>query len=702
MSNATPFADQARAARTLDEIIAGNDDPQLIATLNQVEQAYFYSLVDDVRAGRDTEEKFIALDRVDYARRPPTMQQFLEDEYFLGRVIQPADDNEGIYPEWRRVLCEDFDRHSKIHNLVVTGSLGIGKSWISVTLLLYRLVCATCLRNPQNFFGISRGSQIFYLILSVTKEQVKDTAFGDAMNFMAQSPFFLEECKYNPDMQYTRYRIPIRNRLPDGMESGLVMTAGSKGQHALGRNVVAVLLDEGNFRLEENPDLKAYELYGNVRTRIINRFQKRAGFLPAISIIASSASDESSFTEKIIKEIEQVNDPKTQCIYRYPVYKIKRHALTLKPWWFKVAYGLKNVDPVMLHGIYREDGSPIPESEQHLKQDGSPIENAGHEEAPSGASTELVPGDYYDEYKRNTRRALQDLSGISIGGSHRLFSSLVPIYWCIEESKRENLPDPHIQAMVPISSEDDKYLWDYLNHKKFLTVVNSQIQPVRHFQNMRYAHIDFAKTGLAGLAVCHLAGNQLVRGLVRDGEPYEEYRLIVEYDFIFTIMAGAAKPINFEKVLRFFFWLRDMCHYRFGMITADMYQSEMPLQMLEAKGFNVGNLSIDRNKAVYDAWQMGFEEHRMRLFQNEQLLREAEQLIDVDKKYDHPPDGSKDTSDAGAGAYWNAISSDEKITLNSINDPVMVDAGYSSTLEEVPPVEIVVPPAKRSRKIFIG
>lgn len=633
----------SKVDKVVEEILAGNEDTQLIRTLNQEETIYYEELVDDLRHGRDTSVKEESLWRLDYYRQPPPISQFIDDDYYLGEVLRPGDDNEGIFPEWRRLLIRDFNLHSKISNLIITGSLGIGKTWMMVALLLYRLVCATCLRNPQHFFGISRGSRIAYLILSVTKEQVKDTAFGDAMNFMAMSPFFTEECRYDPDLTYSGFRIPIRNTLPSGALSNLVLSAGSRGQHALGKNVVAVALDEGNFRLEENPDLKAYQLYEQVRTRIANRFQKRAGFLPAISIIASSASDESSFTEKVIREIEEINDPKTQRVYRHAVYVIKRHTLQLKPWWFKVAYGLKNIDPFVLEGLYRENGTPVPPEELHLRADGTPMPNPQHESPPPGARTELVPGDYYEDFRRNPKAAIQNHSGISVGGSHRLFSSMMDVLWCIEEGEKMGLRDPCLTQMFPISAEDDKYVWDYLDHKKFLTIAQSRIIPVRHPQHKRYCHIDFAKTGMCGLAVCHLAGNQMVHGLVKDGEPYSDYRLIVEYDFIVTILPGQSKPINFEKVQRFFFWLRDMCGYQIGLITADMYQSTMPLQVLEARGFEVDELSLDRDKSVYDAWRMGFDEHRIRIWRNEQMLREAEQLLEADKKYDHPPEGSKDT-----------------------------------------------------------
>jgi len=677
-------------------------------SLTELEQRLYEELAAEIRAGRlDADAGLWSLD---FIKEPPSMETFLLDDYYLGKSWRPIKgENEGIWPAWLELLSKDLNLSSRIHNLVITGSLGIGKTSIMVAVILYRICLATHLKNPQNFFGLSRNSNIVYNLLSVTKEAVKDTAFGTAMDYMSDSAYFMEVCKFDPDCEYSDYRIPMLNTLPDGRVSHIWLTGGSKGQHVLGRNLLGIGLDEGNFRLEKDPDLKAYELYDQVRTRIANRFQKIESYLPAISIIASSAQDESSFTEKVVKEIEEANrrlaeenakihdeaskTPPTQLVVRNAVYKIKRHALTgITPdhHWFKVAYGLKNMEPYILSGWYQEDGTPILDEP--------------HEEPPTGARTELVPKFYFEAFKRNTKAQLQNLSGISTGGAHRLFSSLIDIETCIEVSKDEGVPDPLMPGVqrFPISSEDSKHVWDYLNHKNFLTRVASRIMPIRHPNNMRYAHIDLATQTLAGVAVCHLAGTQLVDGLVKDGQPFQEYRLIVEYDFILTICAGNTKPINIGKIQKFFFWLRDMCGYRFGLITADMFQSEAPLQELEARGYEVDKLSVDRDKSVYTSWRTGFEELRIRLPRNEQMVREAAELLEMDKKFDHPPDGSKDTTDAAAGAYYNAINSDEKLTLASYNAPAVYSGqDIKDSSQPGPPIEIPLPARGYTRsKVF--
>jgi hypothetical protein len=687
----------------MEDVLLGGRDP----ALTEQEQKLFDELAMEIRQGNlDIDGE---LWRLDYIKQPPSVDQFLMDDFYLGRTWRPIPgENEGMWPAWMDLFRQHLDFNSRVHNMVITGSLGIGKTAMMVTALLYRICIATHLKNPQNFFGLNRGTNIVYNLLSVTKDAVKETAFGYAMNYMTESAYFREVCKYDPDSEYSSFRIPLLNTLPNGSVSNIWLTGGSKGQHVLGRNLLGVGLDEGNFRLEKDPDMKAYELYDSVRTRIANRFQKILSYLPALCVIASSAQDESSFTEKVVGEIEEQNrkrveanvglateaqQPPTEIVFRNAIYKIKRHALTgITPdhTWFRVAYGLKNMEPFILSGHYKEDGTPIG--------------TETHEEPPKGCKTELCPMFYYAAYRRNCKSALQNLSGISVGGAHRLFPSLVDIEECFQLSKDEKVPNSMLPGvnMIPLSSEDNSNIWDYLNHKAFLTRVMSKVQPIRHPHHMRYAHIDLATQTMAGLAICHLAGTQLVDGLVKEGEPFSEYRLIVEYDFILTITAGQQKPINFEKIQKFFFWLRDMCSFRFGMITADTWQSEAPLQMLEAKGFKVDKLSIDRNKTVYTTWRSGFEERRIRLMRNEQMIREAEQLLEMDKKYDHPPDGSKDTTDAASGAYFNAVNSEEKVMIASHNAPSV----YSGqTIEEEskpgPPVSIPVPEKGYTRsKVF--
>lgn len=218
----------------------------------------------------------------------------------------------------------------------------------------------------------------------------------------------------------------------------------------------------------------------------------------------------------------------------------------------------------------------------------------------------------------------------------------------------------------------------------------------------RFAHLDLATQTQAGLSVCHLVSSALVEGLVDNtGQPFSEYRLVVEYDFILAITAGRTKPINLEKIQNFLLWLTQKCNYRFAMVTADQYQSASPLQMLESRGFKTNLLSVDRDKKVYTAWRQAFEELRLRPYRADQMVQELECLVDTGKKIDHPKDGQKDVCDSAAGAYYNAIMSEEKLSVSVDNNPsILGNQSLGPQLFERPPIELNLPMGYTKIKAF--
>jgi hypothetical protein len=74
------------------------------------------------------------------------------------------------------------------------------------------------------------------------------------------------------------------------------------------------------------------------------------------------------------------------------------------------------------------------------------------------------------------------------------------------------------------------------------------------------------------------------------------------------------------------------------------------------------------------------------------MLREAENLLEMDKKFDHDATGSKDTIDSAAGAYVNAVNSDEKLTMLSQNAPTLYTGQQVQKFDqEAPPIAIPLP-----------
>lgn len=675
---------------TITRLTEGDDFQAMLKNLSAEEQALFWVQVAELRSTGELDLE--DLWKIDYHREPPTMEQFISDDYWLGSWCrQPEDGSDGgLFPAWRDVLITDFDRDSRIHNAVVTGSLGIGKTVISVLIMLYRIAIARCMRNPQSFLGLAKGSAILFTLMSVTRSQVADTAWSDALNLMANSPFFMEECRFSPGKKYANLRVPLGNQM--------FISAGSKSQHLLGRNTMGVLLDEGNWRLEANPDQKAYELYNEMRTRIANRFRKMSGYLPALSILASSARDESSFTETIINEIRQAT-PETERVFRFAFYRIKKHVLRSGQRWFRVEYGIKNQDPRILSGWFDADSQPLPK------------EKAPVEPPTDGASTEFIPEDFADVFKRNVKTALQSICGIATGGSHRLFTSLEIIDKAIQRGVSAGLSDPCKLPLVSLSDENNLDLWEFLDHKKFLTRRAGQIVPLRDPDAFRYVHLDLATTSVAGLAICHATGTKLIEGLYdkQTGNTFAQYRRTVAYDFLLAITAGQNKPISIKKIQDFLFWLQDYCSFRYGKITCDSYGAGLPIQPFTARDIPTDILSLDRNKVPYYSWRSGFEEHRILLFGHPLLLQEAEYLTDHPLgKIDHPEKtpygpGSKDLTDAAAGAYFNCINDESKSAGNVSPSDVALHPNQIETAAS-PPIMTVIPAATKGAeaRVYYG
>ena len=357
------------------------------------------------------------------------------------------------------------------------------------------------------------------------------------------------------------------------------------------------------------------------------------------------------FHREVIKEIAEANVPRARQVYRFAAYTVRRHLPNWDGIYFRVAFGIPNCDPMVLSGYCTEDGRPAGSEPLELP--------------PPGAGIEIVPHMYEEQYRRNCRLALQECSGISTGGTRRAFPEMYHFQKCIELGQQEGLREPTRPGVtkIPVTMEDDLKIWDYLVRERFHTRQSGCPQPLRHPNSKRYVHIDLATRSTAGVAICHLVSAG------QTGVPTGKHELVVEYDFILALGPGRQPPIYIQKIVDFLFWLRDECGFRFGKITADQFQSEMLLQTLQGQGLATGHLSVDRDKSVYEAWRNGVEGHQIRLYRQELLLKEAESLQELDRKFDHVVGGSKDLTDAAAGSYYNAIVSEEKSTLTSTNNP---------------------------------
>jgi hypothetical protein len=193
------------------------------------------------------------LSLMDYVQAPPSIGQFLSDPYYLGGSLVGVAGAPGLWPTWRDLLIRQFDLDSFIHNLVITGAIGVGKTLALVALILFRICVCLHLRDPFGYFELARTSVIVFLLLSISKDTLRATAWSRAIRLMASSPFFREKCGCDSDRSYASMEIPLCFLAPELSSFHVTLSGGSQRQHRIGRDVLVVGMDESNSRLEADP-----------------------------------------------------------------------------------------------------------------------------------------------------------------------------------------------------------------------------------------------------------------------------------------------------------------------------------------------------------------------------------------------------------------------------------------------------------------
>ena len=92
-------------------------------------------------------------------------------------------------------------------------------------------------------------------------------------------------------------------------------------------------------------------------------------------------------------------------------------------------------------------------------------------------------------------------------------------------------------------------------------------------------------------------------------------------------------------------------------ITFDGWQSIDSIQILRDKGFECNVFSVDKDTAAYDTLKEQIYEGKLKCYRYEPFLEEMRRLELINgTKIAHPPHGgSKDVSDAVAGAVYHAV-----------------------------------------------
>ena len=535
---------------------------------------------------------------VDWQRPPIEPREFLESPEFMGKYIAE------IYPKWIEELSYVLDAKNHVHEWIITGAIGLGKSVVASIALTYKLCNLLALRDPVRFYGLMSDTEIVLGIYSLFKYKAADDNFGRFQTFCNNIPYIRDRHPFTK--RGANLQFPKRIRV----------IAGSNELHALGNNLFGMLMDEVNFMRQKKSTSKgggeiesqAQNLYTASVRRLKSRFQ-RGSTVPGLFILLSSRNAASSWLEVHTREVQ---DTPGVHVSDFAVWDVKPG--NYSPRRFFVQVGDRTRATKILASI---------------------------EEADPDATVISVPENFRTDFERDIDGAVRDL-----GGKPNQDQS--PFFRFPERFAQTWNPElfhPFTKPWFSIGTQDDSQYAEFHESAKVVRYERSLPRPRLNPSHPRHLHFDLSKNGDAtGLAMAHLRWD--LNG-----------RRKVVFDFMLRVVPPLVGDIAYDKIYEFVLYLRDQCGYRIDLVTCDQYQSLHLLQRLASAGIRTETLSLDAKPDAYHNLRDLINDGEVEMYNYAPLFDELSSLERDARsgKIDHPPGGSKDVADAVAGVCFSLI-----------------------------------------------
>ena len=588
---------------------------EILNTLTPQEREHALKILSQLKTNGSSE----ILDKMrleDYKEVPVDINTFMHDERYLGKGLINVEGKFTVFPYWVDTLNKVFPNNTDTayNTLILSGAIGLGKSFVAVIAMLYMLYRMMCLKDPYLHYGLQSIDKITFSFLNITKEAAKGVAWTKCQELLQMSPWFMERGRVsqslNPEWQ------PKEN---------IELLYGSQPRHVIGRAVFCSFEDEISFI--QNSDVekqkeKAKALISSVDARMQSRFM-HGDRLPTLHILASSKRTDQSFLETYI-DMKKKNESKTTLIIDEPQWVIRTDKDS--PNKFNVALGNKFLESEVL---------PLDITEKEIQ---SYIDR--------GYTILKVPMGYYENFRDDLDIALTDIAGISTSNAMKYING---VRW--SECRDDTLKNPFTKEILVVGNAKD----DHAQYSDFFDMTRV---PKDMMSRPLYIHLDMSisgdKTGIAGTWIRSKTAS-------KEGENSSK-SLFYQLAFAVSIKAPKGYQISFEKNRNFIYWLREQ-GFNIKGISTDTFQSYDTGQQLKAKGFNTDVISVDRVGSdricqPYLVYKNAIYEKRYKTFKQDVL---TEEIVNLERngngKIDHPLGGtvgSKDCADACCGSLFNA------------------------------------------------
>ena len=596
----------------------------LILSCPQTEDAgESYILMEDLRsfcrnyikAIREKDHSFLIRQR-GYKGPLVDVETFLESPDYMNQkgYVRPV-----VKQEMERI----FANADNITEVILKGSTGWGKSYMSEMIIAYLLYKLSMLYNPQAEYELDPGSSIIFALQSVSLRLSKKILFDPLLSRLASSKYFRENFAFNKN-------VTSELQFPGNI---FVMPVSGSEMATIGLNIFGGIMSEVNYFavVEDSKQLslrgaldttydQAERAYTNIIQRMKNRFLDR-GKLPGFLILDSAAHYPGDFLDR--KEEEAKND--------HSIHVVK-HAI-----WDTLPR-----DKFCGKKFLVEIGT--------LERSSRII--ADRKLAITGSDIIEVPIEYQKDFERDIETALRDFAGIATG-HRRAFMPYKDAL--IEASELYDVIFEGHTLFTETSFEINSY---FDGHPDWTRLINPAYMDTLAFnKNATFAlHVDlgYAKD-CVGLAVAHIHEYKTLPSTSFYSTEANDFIEVADIqapvfciDGMLQITPPAHSEIDLELVRGFCFYLCKLLKAKYA--TSDRFESASFIQGFRKLKAISGNVSTVTTPIPYFELKTAYIETRM-LHQAHPQYSQELLLLEYDPKrnrIDHTTENSKDIADAVA------------------------------------------------------
>lgn len=562
-------------------------------------------IVDEIVDPKEYDNIIWEAEKQYWREKPVDIWTFLYHNNFLGKLFN----NNGvstIYPFWMRILADLYPSpfYTSYNEVLLSLAIGLGKSTITCSAIAnYEQYKLLCLKNPASYYGLISNSVIVTALFSTTKELVTDVNWPKMRDGMTISPWF-------------KNRLNLDDTVPKikslQLDKNVEIQLGSRTQHAISRDVLIAIVDEGNAGIL-NDQVKTN--YNEIYRRRKSRFES-GNRIPGILLACSSPKGQDDFINSRINR--EKDNPDCLVIDNVAEWDVKNK-------------GFSGKKMVLFLGDEKQDGDVLPDGID-LKQYDEQL-------------LLVAPVEYKAEFKKDFIGAVRDIAGRRTVASTSLFKS--------KSALSEAFCGPNLFTKDIIELDVRATLEDI---KPFISYVNLNMFLQRKYS--RFIGIDFGlnndKFGFAIGYAKYPDGFENKEELTRK---YIDKEYIVEGVTSFKAKTKEGVPsAAVREMIRYF----RLLGFPIQLITADK-PGQVMLQDLLRDNFSVQYLSVDTSRIPYHTLKDQVSLRTIKGPENPLLAWELSHLVDDGHKIDHPMEviggwcqqnaeetvpGSKDSSDA--------------------------------------------------------